>query len=250
VVRPTPTGRAAQQLWPPLFGEIEARWEGRFGAAAVASLRQALRTVVDGLDVELPEYLPVVTGTNGMVAEVAGRDRRGRASERLLVLLAQTLLAYTLAFERESELSLPLSENVVRILDETGTDVRELPAAAGISKEAVTMALTFLTKHGFVEVDAKRVRLTSKGAAARAEGAPLHAEVETRFGDAADQLRAALQPLLDRPSAIAEGLRPHPGGWRGEAPYLAQTKALQADPLAHLPRYPMVLHRGGWPDGS
>ncbi len=33
-------------------------------------------------------------------------------------------------------------------------------------------------------------------------------------------------------------------------PYLAQTAAMLEDPTRMLPHYPMVLHRGGWPDGS
>jgi hypothetical protein len=31
---------------------------------------------------------------------------------------------------------------------------------------------------------------------------------------------------------------------------VAATDAVLADPYARLPRYPMVLHRGGYPDGS
>ena len=58
------------------------------------------------------------------------------------------LLAYTLDFERASDVSLPLSANFLRVLDETGVDVRELPALAGVSKEGTSMALRFLTKNG------------------------------------------------------------------------------------------------------
>jgi hypothetical protein len=49
---------------------------------------------------------------------------------------------------------------------------------------------------------------------------------------------------------LAQGLRPYPGGWRAAEPYLRQTTAMLRDPHGALPRYPMVLHRGGWPDGS
>jgi hypothetical protein len=41
-----------------------------------------------------------------------------------------------------------------------------------------------------------------------------------------------------------------PGGWRARNPYLRQTTAVLDDLGAALPHYPMVLHRGGWPDGS
>jgi hypothetical protein len=45
-------------------------------------------------------------------------------------------------------------------------------------------------------------------------------------------------------------LRPYPDGWRAQRPYVTQTTAVVADPAGTLPHYPMVLHRGGWPDGS
>ncbi len=50
--------------------------------------------------------------------------------------------------------------------------------------------------------------------------------------------------------SLALGLQPYPDGWRSRPPYLAQTKAFLADPAGALPRHPMVLHRGGYPDGS
>ena len=49
---------------------------------------------------------------------------------------------------------------------------------------------------------------------------------------------------------LALGLQPYPDGWRARGPYLRQTTAVLNDPGAALPHYPMVLHRGGWPDGS
>jgi hypothetical protein len=49
---------------------------------------------------------------------------------------------------------------------------------------------------------------------------------------------------------LAQGLRPYPDGWRAQPPFLRQTTAVLNDPAGALPRYPMVLHRGGWPDGS
>jgi hypothetical protein len=48
---------------------------------------------------------------------------------------------------------------------------------------------------------------------------------------------------------LAEGLRPPPASWRTRPPYLTQSKAFVADPW-RLPAQPMVLHRGGYPDGS
>ena len=49
---------------------------------------------------------------------------------------------------------------------------------------------------------------------------------------------------------MEDGLEPYPEGWRASGRYLAQTNAMLADPVTGLPRHPLVLHRGGWPDGS
>jgi len=272
VVRLSPTGRKAQEIWQPLLGDIERRWEERFGADTIAELSGSLETIIGRLDIQLPEYLPIVGSSNGMTAGLSPLERRGTtvgdgdtvSCLHLPALLSQVLLAYTLDFEDESELSLPLSANFMRVLDETGVTVRDLPFVARVSKEATSMALTFLAKTGYVVVEAdsvgtKRVRLTPKGREAQESSHRLHLEVEdsweTRFGaDDVRRLRASLQLLLDQRdgarSRLARGLQPHAGGWRGSKRYIAHTEAMIADPSFGLPHYPMVLHRGGWPDGS
>ena len=42
VIRATPKGRQAQDVWRPLFGAIEKRWQARFGADEIEKLRQSL----------------------------------------------------------------------------------------------------------------------------------------------------------------------------------------------------------------
>jgi len=266
VVRPTPAGRAGLEIWPPLLGDIERRWEERFGREAIDELRRSLAALVGQLDVELPEYLPIVGSANGMKADVEPREPRVPALAvgdppipHLSLLLPQVLLAYTLDLERDLEQGLPVSANFVRVLDETGMDVRELPFAAGVSSEATSMALKYLAKTGNVVVEAKAARLTPKGLVAQEAARALHAELEqrwkARFGAAeVRRLRTALAGVLDQRDGqrprLSLGLEPHPDGWRATKPYAEQTKAVIADPLGRLPHYPMVLHRGGWPDGS
>ena len=260
IVRPTAAGRATQEIRPALFGEIEQRWERRFGIGRVGDLRSSLRAIVGRLDVELPEYVPIVASTDGMAAGVVTRPRSVTSvPSQLTALLAQTLLANTLDFEERSELSLALSANVVRVLGEDGTPVRDIPAAAGVSKEATAIALRYLAKTWFAAIEGStaatsRVHLTAKGRKARARQPSVHADVETawggRFGvDEVRTLRTSLGDILEHPS-LAEGLRPHADGWRATRPYLARTDALLANPRKALPHYPLVLHRGGWPDGS
>jgi DNA-binding MarR family transcriptional regulator len=272
VVLPTPAGRTAAEIWRPLFDDIERRWEERFGADAIDELRRSLAAIVARLDGELPEYLPIVGSADGMAAGVSPLARDETAVDgddtasrpHLSALLSQVLVAYTLDFEQESEVSLPLSANFVRVLDTAGVAVRDLPLVAGVSKEATSMALTFLTKAGYVvpatAPDGTRlVRLTTKGGDVQTSSSRLHAVVEdrwkARFGaDDIRQLRSSLQHLLDRRDGdhalISRGLRPHSDGWRANKRYLQHTEAMVEDPSAALPHYPLVLHRGGWPDGS
>jgi hypothetical protein len=261
VVRQTPAGRTATAIWPGLFDEIEARWEGRFGADVVGELREALRAIVARIDVELPEFLPIVGSSNGMAADLPLRERRGAAADslHLAALLSQALLAYTLDFERRSERSLPLSANFVRVLHENGISVRELPVAAGVSKEATAMALTVLAKTGHVTLAGttaatKVARLTPAGRRFQKAEGQLHAEVVERWRqqfavDDVRRLRSSLDRILEH-ADLARGLEPHPGGWRASGGYVERTKIMIENPRAALPHYPMVLHRGGWPDGS
>ena len=256
IVRPTPAGAAAAEIWRSLPDEIERRWEQRFGADAIEELRGSLEPIVGQLDVELPEYLPIVGSANGMAVDIAPHEKHDAASRlHLSALLSQMLLAYTIDFEGRSELSLPLSANFVRVLDETGVSVKDLPSRAGVSKEATVMALTFLGKAGYVDVEQKVARLTPRGRDLQKSSPRLHDEVEAdwkkRFGaKAVGRLRGSLRRLLDRRKPLSRGLQPHPDSWRASKPYLEHTEAVIEDPGAHLPHYPMVLHRGGWPDGS
>jgi hypothetical protein len=245
VIRPTAAGRAAAAIWRPLADEIEGRWAERFGAEAVEELRSCLEAMPE--QVTLPQFMPIVGGANWKLAEAVGEGGSEVASRLpLSALLSRALLAYTLEFERESAVALPLAANVVRVLNESGVALKDVPHRGGISQEAVAMATTFLAKHGYVTVEEKIVRLTAAGRDAQERAERLHGELD----QTAATLRKALAAFLSRSDLLADGLRPHPGGWRGTGPYAARTEAMLDDPTGALPHYPMVLHRGGWPDGS
>ena len=259
VVQFTPAGRRAAGIWPALPGEIGARWRERFGAAQIDELVGALRAVDARIDVGLPEYLPIVSSTHGMALEVGQEKRQQGDDLPLVVLLVHALMAYTLDFEDGSALSLPLSANVFRVLDGNGVPIRELPSLTGISKEAVAVSLTSLVKTEYVIVEGvsaskRTIRLTPAGETLRTIQRRLHARIgkrwATRFGtNVVEPLRAALERILDHP-ALPAGLTPYPDGWRASKPYARQTQAVLADPRGRLPHCPMMLHRGGWPDGS
>ena len=116
------------------------------------------------------------------------------------------------------------------------------------------MALSFLETHGYAvvapESPGSRVQvlvLTAKGRQAQDAYPQLVWAIEerwhTRFGEqAVGRLRDALERVVGGSVAEAPlvcGLEPYPDGWRASVPR-----------PEGLPHYPMVLHRGGFPDGS
>lgn len=268
VVRTTPAGRQAQRVWRPLTPIIEERWRQRFGAEEIGRLTESLRALASRLDPGLPDYLPVAGVAKQDHQERLAAGRTGDAAPDLDMpaLLSRVLLAFAIDFERESPWSLALSANALRVLTEEGVRVRDLPGLAGVSKEAISVSVGFLERHGCVVVGpdpaasrAKLARLTPKGRRAQGAYRRLLGVTErhwpARFGaDRIASLRDSLQGLFDQPGAapprMSEGLLPYPDGWRAHPPYLAQTTAMVRDPGGALPHYPMVSHRGGYPDGS
>jgi DNA-binding MarR family transcriptional regulator len=268
IVRPTPAGLRAQQIWRTLPELIEERWQGRFGPGEASGLRESLQAVAGQLDARLPHYLPVggtaVLQPRGPVPASRGAGADPRLS--LPALLSRVLLAFTIDFERSPGLPLVISANTLRVLTDEGVRLADLPRRAGISKEAASVSVGILESRGYAEAGPdpatgrrKAVRLTPKGLRAQDASRRLLAVIEERWraryaADCTGRLRESLQGLLDPvaggQSRLSEGLRPYPDGWRAHQPYLAQTTAMIADPGRSLPHYPVVSHRGGFPDGS
>jgi DNA-binding MarR family transcriptional regulator len=262
VVRATAGGRKAQEIWGPLFGVIGDRWRERFGDKAVANLRAALSVIVDRLDSDLPECLPILgyglfsKGRGDHLTRSADEQTRpdGDANLPLSALLSRVLLAFALDFEGESNVSLAIGANVLRVLDDDGVRVRDIPTLTGVSKESSAMSAGYLEKQGYVTIEpvpspdrGRRLRLTAQGRRAQQDASELVSTIEerwqTRFGtDAVRSLRSSLEPLVGdgtTQSPLFGGLTPYPDGWRAAV-----------RPPSTLPHYPMVLHRGGFPDGS
>jgi DNA-binding MarR family transcriptional regulator len=257
VVHATAAGRRAQEVWRPLAGVIEERWRERFGADAIAALRKALEAVASRSDVELPHYLPIAG--HGLFAEAppgtAPVPDESGAQLDLSALLSQLLLAFALEFEHESQVSLAIAKNTLRVLDTEGVRMRDLPGLTGVSKEAVSMSVGFLEKRGDAVVApdpaaarGRVVRLTPNGRVSQDSSrrlvATIEARWETRFGARTIRsLRESLARLAGasdaEPSPLFAGMEPYPDGWR-----------TAVRPPTTLPHHPTVLHRGGFPDGS
>jgi hypothetical protein len=239
VVRTTRAGAYARRLWPQTVDEVAGRWRERFGGAAVDALCDRLAVTAG----DLPWSPPEVHASDGFFTHVL--DGGGDDGERPLVaLLGQALTGATLAQERDAAVSLPAAAGVLRVIGGEAVRVRDLPALSGLSREAIAMAVGHLQRRGLALEAQRSVRLTPAGLDALAA----YRRRAAAWDDA--PLREALEALLGRPEPLAGGLAPPVGGWRAERPYAIQTRRLLADPTAALPWHPMVLHRGGWPDGS
>jgi len=241
IIRPTVAGSKAQAIWQPLTGVIEKRWDERFGKAEVKHLRESLAAVVSRLDAVWPDSLPILG--YGLYSVVSASSQHTKSHRALPASLSKLLLAFATEFESESEVSLAISANVLRLVSENGVPVKDLPRLSGVSKEAVATSVSFLEKRGYASVEPGRLLyLNEKGHRARQLYFSLTQDIENRwrksFGkDAIRRLDDSLEPFtIER---LLKGLEPPPECWRASLPKPES-----------LPHFPMILHRGGFPDGS
>jgi hypothetical protein len=262
VVRLSPAGERAAEVFRPLAGEIESRWTTRFGTPEIGALRDALGTVLNHADRALPRYLPVTAVQVQRPVAWWADVREDPARLDLSALLAQVLLLFTHAYDQSGKLTQPVAANALRVLRAgEGVPIRDLPRLAGVAREQIAGSIKLLDRIEMLvqEPDpsgrGKRAVLTERGAGAQERYRRIVTAVEDgwreRFGkDVVDRLAEAAAAVRDQRDALAEGLTPEPSGWRANPPYTLFTKALLADPAAGLPHYPIVSHRGGYPDGS
>jgi hypothetical protein len=275
----TSRGQKAAEIWPLLFGEIEQRWRARFGNEDIDHVCESLQAVVGQLDLELPQALPAGWGVTE-TASFPPRTSRGDARLSLPALLSQSLLAFTIEFDRESPVPLALSANALRVLGEKPVRVADIARLTGASPETSEPGWP-LKPYVVIEPDpsssrGKIVRLTPRGLKARQNYHHLVGEIEKRwegkFGKGTlRRLRESLQRLFDKRSGdrslMSQGLVPPPGVARsgGQAPALGrrevaaaarqrtrdlvvQTEAFVRDPANALPHYPLWdMNRGFGP---
>jgi DNA-binding MarR family transcriptional regulator len=279
IVRLTTKGQKAAEIWPLLFGEIERRWQLRFGDNAMGRLRKSLQDVGAQLELELPHALPGAW-LPGDAPDYPARVARDTGTLSLPTLLSQLLLVFALEFQRESRVSLALSANVLRVLGEKPVCLKDIPRLTGGSPETTDIGWQ-MKPYVVVEADpaAKRgkvLRLSPLGLEAQQTYDRLVGEIEkrweVRFGRSEiRRLRESLQELFDQrdgnQSRMSAGLVPPPGVVRAghHAPALgrrdvgvaakqrmrdlvAQTEEFVRDPTGALPHYPLWdINRGFGP---
>ena len=265
LVAPTKRGRGAQQVWKEVPGGVERRWSRRFGAQVVGRVHDALLAITASTERVLPDTLPILG--HGLFCHGRGdprladrpwRDPAATARDGglpLVCLLARVLLELALDYEDGARISLAIQSDIVSWLADGPVALRELPRRAGVSRAGVDMGLGFLERAGCVVLEprpggvrGRQAALTDRGEEARLAGrrrlGRVHADFARRHGrGACDELARALAPIVgdavrDR-SPLLDGFTPSPGSWRADE-----------RPARRLPRFPLVLHRGGYPDGA
>lgn len=256
MIHATASGRQAQMIWAPLFDAMENRWRLRFGDALVRDCRLALFAFVAQFEAVLPDCLPKVGyGFFSRDVDTSEIAQPGRESDHSLIsLLSKVLLAFALEFEGDSPVSFAVCANLLRVLNKTGIRVRDLPALSGIAKNVVDVGLGYLVKARMAVIEAaasaartKVARLTPAGMDARARYVGRVEEIETQWATKfgileVRSLRSVLQKLVvsdSDESPLFQGMTPYAEGWRAAIA-----------PRVKLPHFPMVTHRGGFPDGS
>lgn len=272
----TEKGRMAGEVWPLLFGEVERRWRERFGDD-IASLREGLEQILGQVDLELPEGLPSAWETT-LTYPARTSNRNGPLL--LPALLSQTLLAFTLEFDRLSHAPLRICASTLRVLGEEPIPAADIPRLTGSSPE--TSGIGWQIKP-YIVVEphpsggrGKFVRLSPLGLSAQRRYRHLIAEIEKGWeakfgGEKVHRLREALLNLFVAQASdrllISDALVPADGTLRSgkQAPALgrrdvgtaarqrmrelvAQSEMFQRDPAGTLPHYPLWdMNRGFGP---
>jgi hypothetical protein len=253
MIRPTVGGRRAIEVWRTLMPMMEARWCERFGNSTVAEFEEGLKKLAGQLDPAVPAYFSVLDDDNEKVR--AARVRLAARELTLPELIAKILIAFASEFDSKSMASLAVCANVLRVTPDSGVRVRDLPRLTCLASLGVADALRMAKyeRLGAVGKDpsgsrAKVLMITPEARLARDNYLSMAADIEKewrkRFGEeTVSQLRGTLEGIVQGrdggSSPLLRGLTPYPDGWRAHLP-----------PLEGLPHYPMVSHRGGFPDGN
>ena len=238
LIRLTQRGQECEELWQPLLSVVEQHWKAQFGKDEIDTLRKSLEAFVSQLDVELPHYPMFSANAAWRTFLKSNKSSFGTALRLpLSVLLSQTLIAFTIEFERRIENSKDLSDflaiysNVMRFLGEEGLPIRQIPVLSGIWKPVISILVNKLERLHWVVVESdqtdsrtKLVRLTQQGRKMHDACQRLLTDVEqdwkVQFGeDEINSLRKSLEALVSQFNV-------------------------------ELPHYPVpIAHRGGTPTG-
>jgi hypothetical protein len=250
VVRPTNDLReASETIFPHLPDIVEAKWADHLGANAVARLKDVLGELLSHIDRALPHYLPQADILMWTRWAPSGPRQEPIGDLKLVDRLAQALLVYTLEHESVSEVPLTMAANLVRVIGDEGARASDLVRRSGISKEAMAFLTGWRQRPRLsVETTPRALSLTAAGHSAKADYDTLARTIEQswteRFpGDLTGRLRSALEQVV-----VDTTLEHSPLALLVEAPQGCWRSWVKTPET--LPHFPMILHRGGYPDGA
>ena len=260
-ITPTLAGLGAQSVWRGLPEEIEQRWTRRFGASAVAGLREDLEALVRGLRLtDLPQWLTGhYGGYTGQELEFSRGTPAAAPHEWPLpfsALISQVLQGLALEYETGSPAPLSYSANVLRLLGEDGIRVSGLPERSGVAIEPLRVALRILAKRRFIAVGpepgagrSRLARLLGRGLVAqglyRERPAKLEAGWRRRAGDATlRRLRTTLEAIVTAPAGerapMWQGLEPRARAGAVGSPRPTSSRTSRCPVRAAIPTAPEI----------
>ncbi|UFS59589.1 MarR family winged helix-turn-helix transcriptional regulator [Subtercola endophyticus] len=277
VIHRTSAGSKAAAHWRAALADVESRWRDRYGSALIADLRAALVGIAASLEpaaspAGLPDYLPEVGPgfwmKDGLLASLPSpsapapavpphADVAGVVS--LPTAMSRALLLFALDFERRSPVSLVLYADFLSAFAQGPVRASDLSLATGVTPTTAQTACGFLERSGWITTRPDPVLPRRKLYQLTPAGTEMARRAAADYREALDSFRAnpagILIAVADRmhavgPAPLAAALAPPLAAWRASIPFAAHTSAVRADPFAHLPRFPLVTHRGGYPDGS
>jgi hypothetical protein len=203
----------------------------------------------------LPDAPAGSGGAHPSGSEAGTNSGSGGASDTttggpLSTLLAQELIRFSAAIGGRSSIPMGLGSNVLRVLAAGACRTRDLPGLAGISREAVDGSIRVLVRDEAVAVVGGVADLTERGRNMWTTYDEALTEVDGQWRKVRPALVTALEDALGRDDALVAAITASPEGWRANPPYAVLTRTMLENPAANLPAYPMVSHRGGFPDGS
>jgi hypothetical protein len=234
IVRLHPVNASARASWAAVVDDMATRWQAR----GLDALQAALIPIVEAIDRPLPEYMPLV-GFGRRQPDLGNPESRPAIELDLLGLLSQALLVMAYEFEATSELALGTYSGLLEPLTDEPVATRHLYEITGIAAKEWSSAMNQLAKAGLAEVGGKpkTLALTAAGLAAKAAAAKTLQAVQAKhYGPSFEHLRRELEAVV---ADAWEWTEPYPDNWR--------SKVKVPHRLAH---FPVVSHRGGYPDGS
>ena len=231
------SGPKARDTWAAVVDALSARWHER----GLDSLQAALIPIVEDIERPLPEYMPSV-GFDRRQPTLENPESRPAIELDLLGLLSQLLLAIAYDFEAETPRALGTVSGLLEPLTDEPVPTRNLYELSGIAAKEWSSAMNQLAKLGLVELGGKpkSIALTAEGVAAKADADKTLRAVEgawtKKYGVSIEHLRRELERVV---GDAWEWTEPYPDNWRSKVRVPKQ-----------LANFPIVSHRGGYPDGS